>query len=213
MSVSTSPLPETLPDLESLSPEARVEWAGSTFGDELFLSTSFGIQSAVMLNLVNTVIPGIPVVFVDTGYHFPETYQFAEDLAARLQLNLKVYQPKMSAAHQEALYGKRWEQGLEGITEYNQMNKVEPMNRAVSELGANAWLSGLRRSQASTRKNVGIVQRQNRTYKVHPIADWTDRDIYQYLMKHDLPYHPLWDQGYVSIGDWHSTSKLGEGMT
>ena len=213
MSASTITVPETLPDLESASSEARVEWAASTFGEKLFLSTSFGVQSAVMLNLVNSVVPGIPVVFVDTSYHFPETYQFAEELTERLKLNLKVYQPLVSAARQEALWGKRWEQGLEALNEYNQMNKLEPMNRAVSELGATAWLSGLRRTQASTRGNIEIVKKQNKTFKIHPIADWSDRDIYQYLTKNDLPYHPLWDQGYVSIGDWHSTTKLGEGMT
>lgn len=201
------------PDFESMSAEGRVEWAAETFGEQLFLSTSFGVQSAVMLNMVNSVIPGIPVVFVDTGYHFPETYTFAEELTERLKLNLKIYQPTITAARQEALWGKRWEQGLEGINAYNQLNKVEPMNRAVSELDAKAWLSGLRRTQASTREKLGIVQKQNKTFKVHPIADWTDRDIYQYLTKHDLPYHPLWDQGYVSIGDWHSTRKLGEGMS
>ena len=213
MSAPTTQISEQPPDFESMSPEDRIAWAADTFGDQLFLSTSFGVQSAVMLNMVNVVIPGIPVVFVDTGYHFPETYTFAEELSKRLDLNLKIYQPTISAARQEALWGKRWEQGIEGIDAYNQLNKVEPMNRAVGELNAIAWLSGLRRSQTSTRENIGIVQKQNKTFKIHPIADWSDRDVYQYLTKHNLPYHPLWEEGYVSIGDWHSTRKLGDGMS
>ena len=201
------------PDLESASPVERVRWALDTYQDELILSTSFGIQSAVMLHLVSNVSKEVPVVFIDTGYHFEETYKFADELTQRLQLNLKVYSPLMTAARQEALYGKRWEQGLKGLEAYNQDNKVEPMNRAVTELGATAWLSGLRRSQASTRELLPIVKRQNKVTKIHPIADWSDKDVYQYLTEHDLPYHPLWDEGYVSVGDWHSTTRLADGMT
>jgi phosphoadenosine phosphosulfate reductase len=190
-----------------------VRWAYETYGDSLVLSTSFGIQSAVMLHLVTTQIPGIPVIFVDTGYLFPATYKFAAELTERLNLNLKTYVPLQTAAQQEALYGKLWNQGLEGLERYNRINKVEPMNRAVTELGATAWLSGLRRTQSSSRTERGVVEAQNKVTKVYPIIDWNNRDIYTYLTENDLPYHPLWDQGYVSVGDWHSTKKLGEGMS
>lgn len=199
--------------LENASAEDRVRWAVNQFGEELVLSSSFGIQAAVMLHLVNSVVPGIPVVFIDTGYLFPETYRFAEELRQRLNLNIKKYRATMSAAEQEALYGKLWEQGLEGLEKYNFLNKVEPMNRAISETGARGWLAGLRRNQASTRENLRVVERQNKICKIHPIIDWSDRDIYRYLQKHDLPYHPLWEEGYVSVGDWHSSGKLGDGMS
>lgn len=200
-------------DLEIASATERVRWAYETFGDQLVLTTSFGVQSAVMLHLVTTQIPDIPIIFVDTGYLFPSTYTFAADLTERLKLNLKTYTPLQTAAQQEALYGKLWEKDLEGLERYNRMNKVEPMNRAVIELGATAWLSGLRRSQSSSRSERGVVESQNKTTKIYPIIDWNDRDIYEYLTENGLPYHPLWDQGYVSVGDWHSTKKLGEGMT
>ena len=200
-------------DLEAASASERVRWAHEQFGDGLILSTSFGIQSAVMLHLVTTQIPDIPVVFIDTGYPFPETYQFVEKLTERLNLNLKTYLPLQSSAHQEAIHGKLWEQGIEGLRQYNQINKIEPMNRAVQELGAKAWLSGLRRKQSSTREHRKVTEQQNKIIKVYPIIDWSDRDVYNYLTQHDLPYHPLWEQGYVSVGDWHSTSKLGEGMS
>lgn len=203
----------TAETLESASAVDRVRWAHQRFGDQLVLTTSFGIQSAVMLHLVTTQIPGIPVVFIDTGYLFPETYQFAEQLTNRLELNLKTYVPLQTAAQQEALYGKLWEQGIEGLDRYNRINKVEPMNRAVKELGAQAWLSGLRRNQSSSRQSRSVTEQQNKVLKVYPIIEWSDRDIYNYLTENNLPYHPLWDQGYVSMGDWHSTSKLGEGMS
>ena len=200
-------------DLEIASATERVRWAHETYGDQLVLTTSFGVQSAVMLHLVTMQIPEIPVIFVDTGYLFPSTYTFAASLTERLKLNLKTYTPLQTAAQQEALHGKLWEQGIDGIQRYNRINKVEPMNRAVQGLGAIAWLSGLRRSQSSSRGKRSVVEAQNKVTKIYPIIDWSDRDIYQYLTENSLPYHPLWDQGYVSIGDWHSTKKLGEGMT
>lgn len=206
--------PSVMPiDLEKATAEDRVRWAAEAFGEGLVLTTSFGVQAAVMLHLVTRIVPNIPVVFVDTGYLFPETYRFARELTERLQLNLRTYVPASTAAQQEALYGKQWELGLEGLKRYNLINKVEPMDRAVRELGATAWLAGLRRSQASTREALPVVQRQNKVTKVHPIIDWDNRTVHRYLTQHGLPYHPLWEQGYVSVGDWHSSQPLTPGMT
>src|SRR5690606_9952797 len=146
-------------------------------------------------------------------YLFPETYTFGYELTKRLTLNLKVYQRAMTAARQEALLGKQWEQGIEGLKRYNLINKVEPMDRAVRELGATAWLAGLRRSQGSTRERLSVVQQQNKVTKIHPIVDWDNRRVHRYLTEFDLPYHPLWEKGYVSVGDWHSTVPLSPGMT
>lgn len=213
MSVLAATLTNVNPDLALHSAEERVAWAVETFGERLVMSTSFGIQSAVMLHLVAQVAPRMPVVFIDTGYLFPETYRFADDLTRRLDLNLKVYQPAMTAARQEALWGKQWENGVEGLERYNLINKVEPMDRAVRELGAEAWLAGLRRTQASSREALPVVQRQNRVTKIHPIIDWDNRAVHRYLEQHGLPYHPLWENGYVSVGDWHSSLPLAPGMT
>lgn len=217
MSVTTTSALSTPTDrelnLEQASAEDRVKWALKTYGDGLVLTTSFGIQSAVMLHLVTRLAPRIPVIFIDTGYLFPETYRFADELTQKLNLNLKTYVPSQTAARQEALHGKQWEQGLEGLKRYNHINKVEPMDRAVRELKATAWLAGLRRSQASTRGQLPVVQHQNKIAKIHPIIDWDNRTVHRYLTEHGLNYHPLWDEGYVSVGDWHSTSKLEVGMT
>ncbi|MCH2036043.1 MAG: phosphoadenylyl-sulfate reductase [Puniceicoccaceae bacterium] len=201
-----------LGNLESVSAVDRVNYAFKAFRGQLVLSTSFGIQSAVMLHLVSSQIPNIPVVFIDTGYLFPETYRFAQLLTERLELNLKTYRPLQTAAQQEALYGKLWESGLQGLEQYNKINKIEPMNRAIRELGARAWLSGLRQDQSTSRSELKASEKQQKTYKIYPIFDWSDREVYNYLSKNALPYHPLWEEGYVSVGDWHSTSKLRDGM-
>jgi phosphoadenosine phosphosulfate reductase len=199
--------------LQALSAEERVRWALETFASHVALSSSFGIQSAVLLHIVTQQAPDIPVVLVDTGYLFPETYQFIDELTGRLKLNLKIYRARTSPAWQEARYGKLWEQGLEGIERYNHMNKVEPMMRALDELDVWAWMVGLRRQQSDSRRELGVLAVQWERIKVHPIVDWTSRDVFQYLKQHDLPYHPLWEQGYVSLGDVHTTEKLSPGMT
>lgn len=186
-----------------------VVWGAKTFRDSLVMSTSFGIQSAVMLHLVTQVVPNIPVIWIDTGYLPAETYRFADELTQRLALNLKVYQSPISPARMEALHGRLWEQDTtEALNHYDQIRKVEPMQRALKELGANAWLAGLRANQTSHRQTLGRIAQQNDIYKLHPILSWHSRDIYKYLTAFDLPYHPLFDQGYVTVGDWHSSRPM-----
>jgi phosphoadenosine phosphosulfate reductase len=206
-------LAETNAELEKLDAEGRVAWALDNLPGEYVLSSSFGIQAAVSLHLVNQIHPDIPVILTDTGYLFPETYRFIDELTDKLKLNLKVYRATESAAWQEARYGKLWEQGVEGIEKYNDINKVEPMNRALKELNAQTWFAGLRREQSGSRANLPVLAIQRGVFKVLPIIDWDNRTIYQYLQKHGLKYHPLWDEGYLSVGDTHTTRKWEPGMS
>jgi phosphoadenosine phosphosulfate reductase len=188
----------------------RVQQALELLPGAHVLTSSFGAQAAVMLHLVTEVSPQIPVILIDTGYLFPETYRFVDDLTDRLKLNLKVVRSDASPAWQESRFGKLWDQGLDGIEQYNRINKQEPLNRALKDLGAETWFSGLRRVQAETRAKIAPIEFKRGRYKVHPLFDWTDRDVGQYLAKHELPYHPLWEKGYLSIGDWHTTRSLAE---
>lgn len=199
--------------LESLSAQERVSWALEHLPGEYVLSSSFGIQAAVSLHLVTQRRPDIPVILTDTGYLFPETYQFIDALTDQLKLNLKVYRAALSPAWQEARYGKLWEQGVEGIEQYNQINKVEPMNRALSELNAQTWFAGLRREQSGSRGHLPVLALQRGVFKFLPIIDWDNRQVYQYLKQNGLRYHPLWDQGYLSVGDTHTTRKWEPGMS
>lgn len=194
----------------SLSAPQRIEQAAELLPAEYVLTSSFGAQAAVMLHLTNTVIPKIPVILIDTGYLFAETYQFIDDLTGRLNLNLKVFRSDASPAWQESRFGKLWNQGLNGIEKYNRLNKQEPLEHAMRALGAETWFAGLRREQADTRAHIVPLERNRGRYKVHPIFDWTDRDVGRYLERHRLPYHPLWEKGYPSIGDWHTTRSLAE---
>jgi phosphoadenosine phosphosulfate reductase len=199
--------------LEKATAQERVTWALETFPKKIAMSSSFGAQSAVSLHMLTLQHPGIPVILVDTGYFFPETYRFIEQLTERLSLNLQVYSNPLTPAWQEATFGKLWEDGVEGLKKYNDMNKVEPMNRALDDLQVEALFSGLRRQQSDSRKSMPVVVSQRGRIKIHPIVDWTDMEVGMYLVENDLPYHPLWDEGYVSIGDWHTTRKLTDGMS
>jgi phosphoadenosine phosphosulfate reductase len=196
--------------LASVDAETRVRWSLANLPGPFALSSSFGAQAAVSLHLVARQDPSIPVIVVDTGYLFPETYEFIETLRQQLGLNIQTFAGRQSVAEFEAQYGKLWEQGRAGLDQYLEIRKVEPMRRALQTLGINTWFAGLRRSQAESRAKLNPLEVRDGRFKVHPIFDWSDRDVYLYLKAHGLPYHPLWDKGYVSIGDWHSTKALHE---
>ena len=206
-------LAETNRRLEEQTAPERVAWVLETFPGRVVLSSSFGAQSAVSLHLVTRLCPDIPVVLIDTGYLFPETYRFIDQLTEQLSLNLKIYRADISPAWQEARFGQLWKQGLKGINQYNRINKVEPMNQALRELNPRAWIAGLRRQQSSTRKDLPVLALSEQRLKIHPIIDWTDHDVYMYLTQHRLPYHPLWNDGYVSIGDIHTSRRLTGDMS
>jgi len=186
----------------------RIRWSLQQLPGQHVMSSSFGAQAAVTLHLLTEQYPNIPVILIDTGYLFAETYRFIDKLNDRLKLNLTVSRADLSPAWQEARHGARWEHGEAGINAYNDENKVAPMKKALRELDAGTWFAGLRRSQSQSREMIPFLEWSGSRWKVHPIADWTDRDVHHYLKQHDLPYHPLWEKGYVSIGDHHTTKSL-----
>lgn len=196
-------------ELENMTAGERIALLYERWGDRLVASTSFGLQAAVMLKLIADNAPKIPVIFIDTGYLFPETYDYAAQLEEHFDVDIRVYNPQMTAARQEALYGKLWEQRKSGLVKYSAINKVEPMDRALKELKADIWISGVRRSQSSTRAERAYAEQQNSTLKVYPILDWTDSQVADYFLKEKLERHPLESEGYQTMGDWHSTTPVG----
>jgi phosphoadenosine phosphosulfate reductase len=151
-----------------------------------------------MLHLATRVKPDIKVITLDTGFLFPETIEFRDGLAERLNLNLHVYRPRLSKEEFLAEHGQMWRSSPDACCGFN---KREPFSRAKQELGIKCWLTGIRREQSETRKNAAIVQTDSLgLMKLCPIANWTAKDVHYYLLENDLPYHPLRDQGYLSIG-------------
>ncbi len=202
--------PSTEPDLKAKSPSDRLRWAVESFPKKVVLTTSFGAQSAAFLHWASQISPSLPVIFIDTGYHFPETLAFASELTARLGLNLKTYRPLLTPTQIESQHGLLWQEGPSGLEKFHEIIRVEPLQRALSELNPSVWVAGLRGSSSLSRQSLDILVRKKDRYKLLPILEWTDRDIGLYLKKHSLPYHPLWAQGYVSIGDRVTTKRLDE---
>jgi phosphoadenosine phosphosulfate reductase len=198
-------------ELVGLRAGARLELLYEWLGARLVASTSFGLQAAVMLKLLHDHAPKVPVVFIDTGFLFPETYRYAQELMEKFPLDYRVYHPTVSAARMQALWGNLWENGAEGAEQYGRLTKQEPMNRALVEIGGDVWISGLRRAHSDTRQDRPFVERQKRTTKVYPILDWADAQVDLFYHQNELPRHPLQQEGYVTMGDWHSTIPSQDG--
>ena len=197
-------------ELVKKSPQDRLRWAVDSFPGKVAFTTSFGAQSAAFLHLATQISPTIPVIFIDTGYHFPETLAFASELTARLGLNLKTYRPLLTPSQIESQHGLLWQDGPSGLEKFHEIIRVEPLQRALAELNPSVWVAGLRGSSSPSRQSLDILVRKKARYKLLPILEWTDRDIGLYLKEHSLPYHPLWAQGYISIGDRVTTKRLDE---
>ncbi len=173
-------------------------WAGERFGGALSLACSF--QDCVIIDLAVEVDPGIEVLFLDTGFHFPETLAYVEEVRARYDLNLRVMTPGAEA--------HAWPCGTERCCE---LRKVEPLHRALQ--GRAAWMTGLKRCDAPTRAEAPIVSwdEARGLVKVNPLATWSDDDIANYQADHGLPVHPLMTQGYLSIGCAPTTRPVAPG--
>jgi phosphoadenosine phosphosulfate reductase len=182
--------------LEPASPAAVLSWAWETFGPDIAASSSFQSQSIPLLHLIAGAVPELPVLFLDTGFHFQETLAFRDQLTAEFGLNLVVLHPELGHAGFRRRYGDLYREDPD-LCCY--LNKVEPMERALA--GQRAWISGIRRDQSPTRADTPIVSRlDNGLYKVCPMATMTRRDVWDYAQRHTFREHPLLAKGYVSIG-------------
>ena len=201
--------PAALAALEQLDPQRRLAWAHERFGDRLVLTTSFGIQSAVLLHMLSTLPSGtsVPVIWVDTGYLPPETYHYAEQLQTLLGFQLRVAQAEISPARMEALHGRLWETGrLEDLQLYNRLRKVEPLDRAFEDLAVSCWASGVRGGQTDHRSTMAVLEGVRGRWSLRPLLAWSRRDVYYYMERHGLPQHPLFEKGYSTVGDWHTSA-------
>ncbi|MEA2710026.1 MAG: phosphoadenosine phosphosulfate reductase [Phycisphaerales bacterium] len=188
--------------LDTYGPRQVVDWAAREFGEGLVMSSSFGAESALLLHMATRAKPDIKVIVVDTGYLFPETHQFLETLRHRFDLNIWTYRTRQDPIAYLKEAGEVDPTFRTNVERCCEINKNEPFDRAMQELKPRAWLRGIRRQQADTRADRKPVEwsRRFNCYAVSPLLSWSRRDIHQYMKQHDLPYHPLFDQGYASIG-------------
>jgi phosphoadenosine phosphosulfate reductase len=193
-------------ELESRHPREILAWAFQHLPD-VVVTTAWQPGGIVILDLLHDLGLRPPVIFVDTLFQFPETLELAANLQARYGLDLRVYKPEgletesdFIARHGEAL----WDRDLDL---YQELTKVEPLRRAMRETGARAWISGRRRDQGGERAELAILERAGERIKVNPLATWTRKEIWGHILSKGVPYNPLHDQGYPSIGDRPLTEK------
>lgn len=182
--------------LEACDARARLAYAVEAFGERLLFTSSFGAQSGVLLHLWSEVARHLPVVFIDTGFLFPETLAYRDELVKRLGLELRILKPDIANADFVARYGDDIQRRDPDFC--CGLNKVAPL--APLRENARGWVSGLRRDQSHAREGLAILERDEHLVRVHPLASFTRNDVASYLAAHDIPEHPLVKRRYLSIG-------------
>lgn len=194
--------------LEGKPPEAVLAWAFATF-PRIAISTAFGPEGCALVAMAAALKPDIKVFTIDTDFLFAESIELREKFAAKYRIALEVVRGRVSIDEQNRRYGlDLWQRDSDSCCA---LRKVEPTERALH--GLDAWIAGLRRDQSKTRAAIDIVEYYERPegplYKVNPLLHWTRKDTWDYLLKHDIPYNPLLDQGYKSIGCRPCTQPVG----
>lgn len=193
--------------LESASAGHIADWAAATFGTGLVVASS--MQDTILPHLFGTRLPGVEVLFLETGYHFPETLATRDEAARRLPITVVNALPTQTIAEQDARYGPQLHERDPDLC--CALRKVAPLNRALE--GHDAWVTGARRVDAATRSELPVVQwdAKHGLVKINPLALWSDDQIEAYQAEHDLPRHPLVARGYPSIGCAPCTRAVAPG--
>ena len=190
------------PDLEHLDASEVLEYAVERFHPRLTVACSFQKEASVVLDLLLRVAPDASVFTLDTHVLFPETYETWKRVEERYGIEVAVYEGP-SLGRQAALHGDRlWEREPDACCD---LRKVEPLRRALADV--DAWIAGLRREQSPSRARTPKLawDAKHERWKFNPLADWTEADVWRYIAEHDLPYNPLHDRGYPTIGCTHCT--------
>jgi phosphoadenosine phosphosulfate reductase len=195
-------------ELATAPPQTVLRWAAATFGKKLTMATAFGAEGCCLIHMLAAIDPGVRIFNLETGYQFKETLDLRERIKHRYGVEVEYIRPELSVAEYEVehggpLYGLRPDQCC-----YDR--KVLPLRRAV--VGYSAWISAIRRDQTGDRAVADRVQWDAKfsLVKVNPLLAWTKKDVWKFILDNDVPYNPLHDQGYPSIGCWPCTQPVGD---
>lgn len=184
-----------------------LKWAFREYGDEIVYSCSFGAEGIVLIDLISKIKKNAKIIFLDTGVHFQETYELIEKIKTRYPtLQIEMIQPKITLSEQAKWYGEElWKHNPNLCCH---MRKVAPLEEALKD--KKAWISGLRREQSLSRRNTEYINKDQKfkNVKICPLIHWTWDDVMLYIDMNNLPYNPLHDQGYPSIGCFPCTKPV-----
>ncbi len=197
--------------LLTASPEAVLHWAIDRFHPRLMMATAFGAEGCCLIHMLAAIQPSVRIINIDTGYQFVETLELRERIKARYGIEVEYVLPEQTVAEYEAehggpLYPHRPDQCCHD-------RKILPLRRAMERIQPLAWVSAIRKDQTTDRAQADVVRWDPKfnLVKVNPLLNWTKKEIWSFLIKHDVPYNPLHDQGYPSIGCWPCTRAIGPG--
>ena len=194
---------------ESWKPEQVLSWAFATYGEDVAIATGLGVEGMALLDIASRVNPDLKVFTGDTEFLFSETYDLMDRVEERYGIKIERLYSELTPEEQERLYGKAlWARDPDGCCS---LRKVEPLRRKLATL--DAWVTGVRRDQTLERQSIRKVDWDYKfnLVKISPLADWTREMIWSYVVKHDVPYNPLHDQNYPSIGCTHCTRAVQPG--
>ena len=196
-------------ELVNMKPQEMLTWGYEKFDNQFAITTSFGIQSSVLLDMVSKLClqKKIKIFWIDTGYLPPETYQYAEKLIEDLSLEVEVLQSELSPARMEAIYGKLWETNkVSDLDKYHELRKIKPLENGLEKYSIYCWASGVRAGQTENRNKMKFLDLIRKRLSLRPLLNWSNKDIFYYMKENNLPSHPLFLKGYSTVGDWHSSS-------
>jgi phosphoadenosine phosphosulfate reductase len=194
---------------ETAGIEEILEWSVERFSPRLAMTSNFGAEGVVLIDHLARVAPRTPIIYLETGFQFAETDQLKERLRDRYGLNIVERRAELSVEEQNRVHGERLYERDSDLC--CRIRKVEPLTEALKEY--DAWVAALRRDQSPTRANIGVVEWNARhgLVKINPLATWTRRDVWDYIVAYELPYNPLYDDGYTSIGCVPCTRPVAAG--
>lgn len=198
-------------ELETESPETVLRWSLREFGPDVALATGFGAEGCVLIRMLSEIDRTARMFYLDTDLLFPATYELIGKLEARYGVRFEQRTSRLSLAEQAARYGERlWEREPDVCC---QLRKVEPLREMLS--GLRAWITAIRRDQTPARAGARVVEQDQKfdLIKINPLIGWSSRDVWRYIKEHDVPYNPLYDLGYSSIGCRPCTSLVQIGET
>jgi phosphoadenosine phosphosulfate reductase len=196
--------------LQSETPQVILQWAVETFHPRLMMATAFGAEGCCILHMLAEIEPAVRVINLETGYQFAETLALRERIKERYGIEVEYVSPELTVAEYEAEHGGPLYTIRPDQCCYDR--KLLPLKKSV--IGYEAWISAIRGDQTEHRKVAGVVQKDAKfgLIKVNPLLRWNKKDVWNFIWKNDVPYNPLHDQNYPSIGCWPCTEAIGEGQ-
>ena len=195
--------------IKDMTPKEMMLWGYENFENHFAITTSFGIQSSVLLHMMHqcSLQKKIKIFWIDTGYLPSETYKYAERLINDFSLEIEILQSKISPARMESLYGKLWETNKSSdLDKYHEIRKIRPLENALNKHHIYCWASGVRSEQTNNRNKMKFLDVIRERLSLRPLLNWRNKDIFYYMKENQLPSHPLFLKGYSTVGDWHSSS-------